>query len=111
MSYLRLNAWKMRLSQRLRSAAETPNPSVSSEKSNGDVQKPHDTPANAAAPKTSVTRYHFHIDERFAGPDTTDIDVFSVTMTAIAATDSKRANIGGNEGNVSCRVPRTFPQL
>ena len=24
-----------------------------------------------------ITRYHFHIDERFAGPDTPDIDVFS----------------------------------
>jgi hypothetical protein len=28
----------------------------------------------SAAP---ITRYHFHIDERFAGPDTPDVDVFS----------------------------------
>ena len=26
---------------------------------------------------TAITRYHFHIDERFAGPDSPDIDVFS----------------------------------
>ena len=32
-----------------------------------------------AAPQTisPITRYHFHIDEKFAGPDTADIDVFS----------------------------------
>jgi hypothetical protein len=26
---------------------------------------------------TPITRYHFHIDERFAGPDSPDVDVFS----------------------------------
>ena len=30
-----------------------------------------------ATPATPVTRYHFHIDEKFAGPDSADIDVFS----------------------------------
>src|SRR5271163_1204391 len=32
-----------------------------------------------AAPQTvaPITRYHFHIDEKFAGPDSPDIDVFS----------------------------------
>jgi hypothetical protein len=36
-------------------------------------------PNDAAAQQrvTPVTRYHFHIDERFAGPDTKDLDVFS----------------------------------
>ena len=36
--------------------------------------------ANAEAAtqgNTPITRYHFHIDERFAGPDSPDIDVFS----------------------------------
>jgi hypothetical protein len=37
-------------------------------------------PADAAAapqPPLPITRFHFHIDEKFAGPDTPDIDVFS----------------------------------
>src|SRR6202050_985216 len=31
------------------------------------------------APQTAspITRYHFHIDEKFAGPDSADVDVFS----------------------------------
>lgn len=31
------------------------------------------------APQTAspITRYHFHIDEKFAGPDSPDVDVFS----------------------------------
>ncbi len=35
--------------------------------------------ANGAVtqPPAPVTRYHFHIDERFAGPDAPEIDVFS----------------------------------
>jgi len=34
-------------------------------------------PASGSSASTAVTRYHFHIDERFAGPDTAEIDVFS----------------------------------
>jgi hypothetical protein len=34
------------------------------------------TDASAQA-AVQVTRYHFHVDERFAGPDSPDIDVFS----------------------------------
>ena len=34
-------------------------------------------PGAAAQSVTPITRYHFHIDEKFAGPDTRDIDVFS----------------------------------
>lgn len=37
---------------------------------------PQETGAGASA-STPVTRYHFHINEKFAGPDTADIDVFS----------------------------------
>jgi hypothetical protein len=57
------------------SAANTP--------SSSDANAPND-PNTAAATadasaqgNTSITRYHFHIDERFAGPDSPDIDVFS----------------------------------
>jgi hypothetical protein len=51
--------------------------------SSSDVNAPNDPNAAAAAAdasaqgNTSITRYHFHIDERFAGPDSPDIDVFS----------------------------------
>ena len=40
---------------------------------------PGSTEENTAAPPpaTPVTRYHFHIDDRFSGPNTTEIDVFS----------------------------------
>jgi len=31
----------------------------------------------AVPPSSPVTRYHFHIDDRFAGPDAAEIDVFS----------------------------------
>jgi hypothetical protein len=31
----------------------------------------------SAQANTPITRYHFHIDERFAGPDSPEIDVFS----------------------------------
>ena len=37
---------------------------------------PQETGAGASA-STPVTRYHFHINEKFAGPDAADIDVFS----------------------------------
>jgi hypothetical protein len=33
--------------------------------------------ASTAQNVTPIIRYHFHIDEKFAGPDTPDIDVFS----------------------------------
>jgi hypothetical protein len=33
--------------------------------------------ASAPAPAAATTRYHFQIDERFAGPDTAEMDVFS----------------------------------
>jgi len=36
---------------------------------------PAGTPADAVAAR--LTRYHFHINERFAGPNSTDIDVFA----------------------------------
>jgi len=36
-----------------------------------------DSSAAAGAGATAVVRYHFRIDERFAGPDAPDIDVFS----------------------------------
>jgi hypothetical protein len=36
-----------------------------------------DAPAPASANPTVVARYHFRINERFAGPDTQEIDVFS----------------------------------
>jgi hypothetical protein len=32
---------------------------------------------SAAPPSSPVTRYHFHIDDRFGGPDAAEIDVFS----------------------------------
>jgi hypothetical protein len=38
---------------------------------------PTDTSANPNPNVSSVTRYHFQINERFAGPDTQGIDVFS----------------------------------
>ncbi len=40
---------------------------------------PGSTEENTAAPPpaTPVTRYHFHIDDRFSGPNATEIDVFS----------------------------------
>jgi hypothetical protein len=34
-------------------------------------------PGAAPQSATPITRYHFHIDEKFAGPNTADIDVFS----------------------------------
>jgi hypothetical protein len=44
-----------------------------------DQQNNPGSPATGGAnpASTSVTRYHFHIDEKFAGPDTEEIDVFS----------------------------------
>ena len=53
-------------------AAQNPNAGIS----NGDQTNAGggDASSNASA---AVTRYHFHIDERFAGPDTDEIDVFS----------------------------------
>lgn len=45
---------------------------------NGQQNNPGSTATGGANPaSTSVTRYHFHIDEKFAGPDTEEIDVFS----------------------------------
>jgi hypothetical protein len=38
---------------------------------------PADAPATANAGATGVTRYQFQINERFAGPDAQEIDVFS----------------------------------
>jgi hypothetical protein len=38
---------------------------------------PSDAAAGANAGSTVVVRYHFQINERFAGPETTEIDVFS----------------------------------
>jgi hypothetical protein len=53
-------------------AATTPNTSASTD-ANANASNAADT---QGAP-TPITRYHFHIDERFAGPNSPDIDVFS----------------------------------
>jgi hypothetical protein len=37
----------------------------------------NDANPNASSPSAPVTRYHFHIDDRFSGPEATEIDVFS----------------------------------
>jgi hypothetical protein len=37
----------------------------------------NDSAANGSAAPAPITRYHFHIQEKFAGPDGSDIDVFS----------------------------------
>jgi len=50
-----------------------PSAAPSSDQTNNSVSP--DTGTNSAS--TSITRYHFHIDEKFAGPGTAEIDVFS----------------------------------
>lgn len=47
-------------------------------------------PANAIAGAVAVTRYHFQVNERFSGPDTGEIDVFS----------------GGDDGDCAYRFRR-----
>jgi len=42
---------------------------------------PSGAPTEATHPMAPLTRYHFHIDESFAGPEEGDIDVFSGSDT------------------------------
>ncbi|HEY0701244.1 MAG TPA: hypothetical protein VGD60_00610 [Candidatus Acidoferrales bacterium] len=44
---------------------------------NPDANTDAATNNDAQSATTPITRYHFHIDERFAGPNSPDIDVFS----------------------------------
>src|SRR5271154_1134659 len=57
-----------------------PNPPASPDASATPDTNPAATQAaaaDAAQGNTPIIRYHFHITERFAGPDSTEIDVFS----------------------------------
>ena len=56
-----------------RAPAEATNPSASSENSNAEAERSK----AAATPSTPVTRYHFRIDEHFAGSEVGDINVLS----------------------------------
>src|ERR1700722_8947225 len=60
----------------------TPNPPAAPDANGGTTATDPNAPAAATQDaatqgNTAITRYHFHIDERFAGPDSPDIDVFS----------------------------------
>jgi hypothetical protein len=58
------------------------NPPATSDANGGTATTDPNAPAAAnqdaaAQGNTAITRYRFHIDERFAGPDSPDIDVYS----------------------------------
>jgi hypothetical protein len=44
---------------------------------NSDATPPETAGGAAASATTPITRYHFRIDEHFAGPDAAEIDIFS----------------------------------
>jgi hypothetical protein len=54
--------------------SEAPNPGAPAENAGAGTSGES---SNAAPPSSPVTRYHFHIDDRFGGPEATEIDVFS----------------------------------
>jgi len=58
-------------------AAEDANTSAFPENPSTEAQQSNAAATSAAPPSTSVTRYHFHIDEKFAGPDAPEMEVFS----------------------------------
>jgi hypothetical protein len=58
-------------------AAEATNPNASPDNSSAEAPQLHTAAASSATPNTPLTRYHFHINEHFAGLDAGDIDVFS----------------------------------
>jgi len=55
-------------------AAEGPKPDAPVENSGAGTAEENTSTAPPSAP---ITRYHFHIDDRFGGPDAAEIDVFS----------------------------------
>ncbi len=56
-------------------AIENVSPAAASEANTTDSESA--APAVPASDATPIIRYHFKIDEKFAGPDTAEIDVFS----------------------------------
>jgi hypothetical protein len=50
---------------------------ATTESENAAVNTADANPGAAPQAVAPITRYHFHIDEKFAGPDSPDIDVFS----------------------------------
>jgi hypothetical protein len=56
-------------------AIENVSPAAATETNSADLESA--APPVAAADATPIIRYHFKVDEKFAGPDTTEIDVFS----------------------------------
>jgi hypothetical protein len=53
------------------------NPATGTETMPTDAQDTALANGSAPTPAASITRYHFRIDEEFAGPDTAEIDVFA----------------------------------
>jgi hypothetical protein len=59
--------------------ADVPNPPPAAEAAPGETANttPENGAPNPAFPPAPITRYRFHVDERFAGPEATEVDVFS----------------------------------
>ncbi len=72
-------------------AIENVSPAAASEANTTDSESA--APAVPASDATPIIRYHFKIDEKFAGPDTAEIDVFS----------------GGDDGDCGYRFQKGRP--
>lgn len=53
------------------------NPPAGTETTPSDAQDAAQANGSAPTPVAPITRYHFRIDEKFAGPDSAEIDVFA----------------------------------